>query len=123
MCGWRPLRRFGKGLTLDHIVPRIAHATSHEFTNLITMCKACNDRKGDRSLIEVFGAAVAQRVLLRAARAVRRWHKRRGYWAAIRAGRYNPIKHASKCKAWRKECRYLSEERIAIQSDALSMSR
>lgn len=38
-----------KDLTVDHIVPR-SRGGRHEWTNVITSCKACNHRKGSKSL-------------------------------------------------------------------------
>lgn len=38
-----------KDLTVDHIVPR-SRGGRHEWTNVITSCKACNHRKGNKSL-------------------------------------------------------------------------
>ena len=40
-----------KDLTVDHIVPR-SRGGRHEWTNVITSCKACNHRKGNKSLQE-----------------------------------------------------------------------
>ena len=40
-----------KDLTVDHIVPR-SRGGRHEWTNVITSCKACNHRKGSKSLQE-----------------------------------------------------------------------
>jgi len=40
-----------KDLTVDHIVPR-SRGGRHEWTNVVTSCKACNHRKGSKSLQE-----------------------------------------------------------------------
>lgn len=38
-----------KDLTVDHIVPR-SRGGRHEWTNVVTSCKACNHRKGSKSV-------------------------------------------------------------------------
>lgn len=38
-------------LTVDHIVPR-SRGGQHAWTNLVTSCKACNHRKGNKSLLD-----------------------------------------------------------------------
>jgi 5-methylcytosine-specific restriction endonuclease McrA len=40
-----------KELTLDHVFPK-SRGGSNEATNLVTACKACNNRKGDRTPAE-----------------------------------------------------------------------
>ncbi|MGE4131181.1 MAG: HNH endonuclease [Bdellovibrionales bacterium] len=37
-----------KKLTIDHVVP-ISKGGQHEWTNLVTACSACNNRKGDKT--------------------------------------------------------------------------
>jgi len=38
-------------LTLDHIVP-ISRGGVHSIGNLVTACKSCNSKKGDRFIME-----------------------------------------------------------------------
>ena len=45
------LRPAGHDLTLDHIVPR-HRGGGHTWENLVTACKACNHRKGGKTLEE-----------------------------------------------------------------------
>lgn len=37
-----------KRLTIDHVVP-LSKGGRHEWTNVVTACSACNNRKGDKS--------------------------------------------------------------------------
>ena len=41
-------------VTLDHVVPR-DKGGSHKAFNLITACRDCNNRKGDRALEDFLG--------------------------------------------------------------------
>jgi 5-methylcytosine-specific restriction endonuclease McrA len=42
-------KRFSeKRLTIDHVVP-ISKGGRHEWTNVVTACSACNNKKGDKS--------------------------------------------------------------------------
>jgi 5-methylcytosine-specific restriction endonuclease McrA len=43
--------RYGHDLTIDHIVPR-SKGGAHTWDNLVSACKACNHRKGGKSLRE-----------------------------------------------------------------------
>lgn len=47
-CGTRPGM---SALTFDHVVPR-ARGGKTEWTNIVTACGRCNNRKADRSLVE-----------------------------------------------------------------------
>ena len=38
-----------KRLTIDHVVP-LSKGGRHEWTNVVTACSACNNKKGDKSL-------------------------------------------------------------------------
>lgn len=38
-----------KKLTLDHVIP-LSKGGRHEWTNVVTACSACNNKKGDKSL-------------------------------------------------------------------------
>ena len=38
-----------KRLTVDHVVP-LSKGGRHEWTNVVTACSACNNKKGDKSL-------------------------------------------------------------------------
>ncbi|MGI9254436.1 MAG: HNH endonuclease [Thermomicrobiales bacterium] len=46
-CG----RAAGSDLTLDHVIPK-SRGGGHSWENLVSACKACNHRKGSRSLNE-----------------------------------------------------------------------
>jgi 5-methylcytosine-specific restriction endonuclease McrA len=39
--------------TIDHIVPPGDGKPNHDISNLQSMCRECNGRKGDRSLVRV----------------------------------------------------------------------
>lgn len=38
-----------KKLTIDHVVP-LSKGGSHDWTNVVTACSSCNNKKGDKSL-------------------------------------------------------------------------
>jgi hypothetical protein len=124
VCGWRPDRRFGPGLVLDHVVPlsrwggalRVPGARGpHDPRNLATMCADCHDLKGSRLPWELYPAPVWLRVLVRAARPLTRWHRRRGYLAAVRTGRYRRAYNAERCRARYRLLAPDREERRAIR--------
>lgn len=138
VCGWKPEVRFGAGLALDHLIPtsRFAEARyyhsahrpekPHAPNNLATLCTECNEKKGDRLPEEAFPARVAKRLWERARRPLKKWHRRRGYLAAVRAGRYRRARNAARCKAnreVRKELAYRAEERQAIVDGPLFARR
>lgn len=43
---------FKAGDTMDHVVPR-SRGGLHRWENVVTACKACNSKKGDRLLTEI----------------------------------------------------------------------
>jgi 5-methylcytosine-specific restriction protein A len=49
-CRWRDDTETGKGLHLDHKVP-VAHGGTDDDSNLQTLCKDCNLKKGDRATV------------------------------------------------------------------------
>lgn len=130
VCGWRPEERFGPGLVLDHVVPMsrwndaIAQGRRgpHDPRNLATLCCTCHNTKGLRSPGEVFGRAMSRYLWERARRPLTKWHRRRGYLAAVRLGRYRRSYNAEKCARRRREDAierdYLLEERAGILADS-----
>lgn len=42
----------GAADTIDHVQPR-AHGGQHRWENVVAACRACNNRKGDRTLAQV----------------------------------------------------------------------
>jgi hypothetical protein len=50
----------GALLSLDHVVPFV-HGGSHEASNLLTSCRSCNSRRGDRDFYEWTAAVAAFR--------------------------------------------------------------
>lgn len=125
-CGWRPAERFGAGLVLDHLIPtsrwggglRIFDARGpHDPKNLATLCEACHASKGDRFPWDVFEPHLWRRLSRRGfTHPLTRWHRRRGYLAAVRLGRYRAAYNAEKCRARRRERAYLRREREAIRA-------
>ena len=49
----------GAILTLDHLAPYATGTVDNRPTNLVTSCRSCNSRRGDRS-VEAFAQAVAE---------------------------------------------------------------
>jgi 5-methylcytosine-specific restriction endonuclease McrA len=49
ICQYCLVRFAEKRLTIDHVVP-LSKGGRHEWTNVVTACSACNNRKGDKSL-------------------------------------------------------------------------
>lgn len=128
-CGWKPDARFAAGLVIDHLIPTtrwaeceryhapIRPSRPHDPRNLATLCAPCNDRKYDNLPEEAFTARVARRLWERARRPLTRWHRRRGYLAALRLGRYRVKQNATRCRAYREgraEAAYVTEERAAL---------
>jgi hypothetical protein len=109
-CGWRPERRFGAGLVLDHVVPASRWGAldgAHAPANLATLCKDCNEAKGDRAPWEIADDLRWTRIYYRCwARPLKRWHRVRGYNAAVRTGRYRRAYNVAKC------ARYAPTKRI-----------
>ena len=49
-CGWRARSAAARGeLTVDHIHPRSRGGATAEHLNLVSACRSCNGRKGDRT--------------------------------------------------------------------------
>jgi 5-methylcytosine-specific restriction endonuclease McrA len=50
-CQYCKVRFHAKDLTLDHVVP-VSLGGKKEWTNIVTACRACNQRKSNRTPVE-----------------------------------------------------------------------
>lgn len=52
ICQYCQKRMSEKRLTIDHVIP-LSKGGRHEWTNVVTACSACNNKKGDKTLERV----------------------------------------------------------------------